>query len=46
MQPAAEIVAMPRAYAVEETRGLTRFVLHADADEIIGAACSAWTPRS
>ena len=37
-QPVAEIIAMPRAYAVEETRGLMKFVLDADTDEILGAA--------
>ncbi|MEV0055929.1 FAD-dependent oxidoreductase [Saccharopolyspora shandongensis] len=37
-QPVAEIVAMPRAYAVEETRGLMEFVLDAETDEILGAA--------
>ncbi|MCI2420872.1 FAD-dependent oxidoreductase [Saccharopolyspora sp. K220] len=37
-QPVAEIVAMPRAYAVEETRGLMKFVLDAETDEILGAA--------
>ncbi|MFJ6120353.1 FAD-dependent oxidoreductase [Streptomyces sp. NPDC092129] len=37
-QPVAEIIAMPRAYAVEETRGVMRFVLDADTDEILGAA--------
>ncbi|MGH3853533.1 MAG: hypothetical protein ACRDR6_08545 [Pseudonocardiaceae bacterium] len=36
-QPVAEIVAMPRAYAVEETRGLMKFVLDAETDEILGA---------
>jgi pyruvate/2-oxoglutarate dehydrogenase complex dihydrolipoamide dehydrogenase (E3) component len=28
---------MPRAYAVEETRGVMKFVLDADTDEILGA---------
>jgi pyruvate/2-oxoglutarate dehydrogenase complex dihydrolipoamide dehydrogenase (E3) component len=37
-QPVAEIVAMPRAYAVEETRGLMKFVIDAETDEILGAA--------
>jgi pyruvate/2-oxoglutarate dehydrogenase complex dihydrolipoamide dehydrogenase (E3) component len=37
-EPVAEIVAMPRAYAVEETRGLMKFVLDAETDEILGAA--------
>lgn len=34
----ADILAMPRAYAVEETRGLMKFVLDADTDRILGAA--------
>ncbi|MGR6318797.1 hypothetical protein Q2K19_32020 [Micromonospora soli] len=29
---------MPRAYAVEETRGLMKFVIDAQTDEILGAA--------
>ena len=29
---------MPRAYAVEETRGLMKFVLDDETDEILGAA--------
>ncbi|MFJ2580770.1 FAD-dependent oxidoreductase [Kitasatospora aureofaciens] len=37
-QPVAEILAMPRAYAVEETRGVMKFVIDADTDEILGAA--------
>ncbi|MGQ4424556.1 FAD-dependent oxidoreductase [Streptomyces violaceoruber] len=37
-QPVAEILAMPRAYAVEETRGIMKFVIDADSDEILGAA--------
>jgi pyruvate/2-oxoglutarate dehydrogenase complex dihydrolipoamide dehydrogenase (E3) component len=37
-QRVADIVAMPRAYAVEETRGLMKFVVNADTDEILGAA--------
>jgi pyruvate/2-oxoglutarate dehydrogenase complex dihydrolipoamide dehydrogenase (E3) component len=37
-QPVAEIIAMPRAYAVEETRGVMKFVINADTDEILGAA--------
>lgn len=37
-QPVAEIVAMPRAYVVEETRGVMKFVLDAETDEILGAA--------
>jgi probable pyridine nucleotide-disulfide oxidoreductase len=34
----ADILAMPRAYAVEETRGLMKFVIDADTDQILGAA--------
>jgi pyruvate/2-oxoglutarate dehydrogenase complex dihydrolipoamide dehydrogenase (E3) component len=34
----ADIVAMPRAYAVEETRGMMKFVIDAETDEILGAA--------
>ncbi|MCR6481914.1 FAD-dependent oxidoreductase [Amycolatopsis sp. OK19-0408] len=34
----ADIVAMPRAYTVEETRGLMKFVIDADTDLILGAA--------
>jgi probable pyridine nucleotide-disulfide oxidoreductase len=34
----ADIVAMPRAYAVAETRGMMKFVVDAGSDEIIGAA--------
>ena len=37
-KPVAEIVAMPRAYVVEETRGVMKFVIDADTDEILGAA--------
>ncbi|KUL61589.1 pyridine nucleotide-disulfide oxidoreductase [Streptomyces violaceusniger] len=37
-QPVAEIVAMPRAYIVEDTRGMMKFVLDAETDEILGAA--------
>ncbi|WP_433166976.1 FAD-dependent oxidoreductase [Kribbella sp. CA-247076] len=33
----ADIVAMPRAYIVEETRGVMKFVIDADTDEILGA---------
>ena len=29
---------MPRAYAVEDTRGVMKFVLNAETDEILGAA--------
>ena len=34
----ADIVAMPREYVVEETRGLMKFVVDADTDQILGAA--------
>jgi len=34
----ADIVAMPRAYTVEETRGLMKFIIDADTDLILGAA--------
>jgi pyruvate/2-oxoglutarate dehydrogenase complex dihydrolipoamide dehydrogenase (E3) component len=34
----ADILAMPRAYAVQETRGLMKFVIDADTDLILGAA--------
>ncbi len=34
----ADIVAMPRAYTVEETRGVMKFVIDADTDLILGAA--------
>lgn len=37
-QPVAEIAAMPRAYVVEDTRGMMKFVLDAETDEILGAA--------
>ncbi|MET8647791.1 FAD-dependent oxidoreductase [Streptomyces sp. NPDC004074] len=37
-QPVAEIKSMPRAYAVEETRGVMKFVIDAENDEILGAA--------
>ncbi|EPD63685.1 MULTISPECIES: FAD-dependent oxidoreductase [Streptomyces] len=37
-QPVAEIIAMPRAYVVEETRGMMKFVIDAVTDEILGAA--------
>ncbi|ETK34908.1 FAD-dependent oxidoreductase [Microbispora sp. ATCC PTA-5024] len=33
----ADITAMPRAYIVEDTRGLMKFVVDADTDEILGA---------
>jgi pyruvate/2-oxoglutarate dehydrogenase complex dihydrolipoamide dehydrogenase (E3) component len=36
-QPVAEIVAMPRAYVVDETRGMMKFVIDLDTDEILGA---------
>lgn len=34
----ADIVAMPRAYTVEETRGVMKFILDADTDQLLGAA--------
>ncbi|MBB4683973.1 FAD-dependent oxidoreductase [Amycolatopsis jiangsuensis] len=34
----ADIVAMPRAYAIEETRGVMKFIVDADTDLILGAA--------
>ncbi|MGN7800080.1 dihydrolipoyl dehydrogenase family protein [Leifsonia sp. 22587] len=34
----ADIVAMPRAYTMEETRGVMKFILDADTDLILGAA--------
>jgi probable pyridine nucleotide-disulfide oxidoreductase len=34
----ADIVAMPRAYTVEETRGMMKFIVDADTDLILGAA--------
>ncbi|ODU05653.1 MAG: pyridine nucleotide-disulfide oxidoreductase [Pseudonocardia sp. SCN 72-86] len=37
-QRVADIVAMPRAYTVEETRGVMKFVIDADTDLILGAA--------
>jgi pyruvate/2-oxoglutarate dehydrogenase complex dihydrolipoamide dehydrogenase (E3) component len=37
-EPVAEIVAMPRAYVVEETRGIMKFVIGAETDKILGAA--------
>ncbi|GAA1716308.1 FAD-dependent oxidoreductase [Kribbella yunnanensis] len=36
-QNVADIIAMPRAYIVEETRGMMKFVIDADTDEILGA---------
>jgi probable pyridine nucleotide-disulfide oxidoreductase len=37
-QRVADITAMPRAYAVDETRGMMKFVIDAETDEILGAA--------
>jgi pyruvate/2-oxoglutarate dehydrogenase complex dihydrolipoamide dehydrogenase (E3) component len=37
-EPVADIIAMPRAYAVQETRGLMKFVIDEQTDEILGAA--------
>jgi pyruvate/2-oxoglutarate dehydrogenase complex dihydrolipoamide dehydrogenase (E3) component len=37
-QPVAEIFAMPRAYVVEETRGMMKFIIDLDTDLILGAA--------
>jgi pyruvate/2-oxoglutarate dehydrogenase complex dihydrolipoamide dehydrogenase (E3) component len=37
-KPIAQIAAMPRAKIVEETRGLMKFVVDADTDQILGAA--------
>ncbi|MFE9987704.1 FAD-dependent oxidoreductase [Streptomyces sp. NPDC005381] len=37
-QPVAEIIAMPRAYVVEETRGTMKFVVDLETDKILGAA--------
>lgn len=34
----ADIVTMPRAYTVEETRGVMKFIVDADTDLILGAA--------
>jgi pyruvate/2-oxoglutarate dehydrogenase complex dihydrolipoamide dehydrogenase (E3) component len=34
----ADIVAMPRAYTVEETRGMMKFIVDADTDLVLGAA--------
>ncbi len=34
----ADIIAMPRAYTVEETRGLMKFIVDADTDLVLGAA--------
>jgi pyruvate/2-oxoglutarate dehydrogenase complex dihydrolipoamide dehydrogenase (E3) component len=38
LERVADIVAMPRAYVVEETRGLMKFIVDADTDAILGAA--------
>jgi pyruvate/2-oxoglutarate dehydrogenase complex dihydrolipoamide dehydrogenase (E3) component len=37
-QNVADIVAMPRAYTVEESRGLMKFIVDAETDLILGAA--------
>jgi pyruvate/2-oxoglutarate dehydrogenase complex dihydrolipoamide dehydrogenase (E3) component len=37
-QPVADIASMPRAYAVEEPRGMMKFVIDAETDAILGAA--------
>ena len=37
-KPIAQIAAMPRAKIVEETRGMMKFVVDADTDQILGAA--------
>lgn len=37
-QNVADIIAMPRAYTVEETRGLMKFIVDASTDRILGAA--------
>ena len=37
-EPVADIVAMPRAYAVEETSGMMKFVIDLETDQILGAA--------
>jgi pyruvate/2-oxoglutarate dehydrogenase complex dihydrolipoamide dehydrogenase (E3) component len=34
----ADIVAMPRAYTVEETRGVMKFIVDANTDRLLGAA--------
>lgn len=34
----ADIIAMPRAYVVEETRGVMKFIIDADTDQVLGAA--------
>lgn len=38
LEKVADIVAMPRAYIVEETRGVMKFVIDTETDEILGAA--------
>ncbi|HEX4249750.1 MAG TPA: FAD-dependent oxidoreductase [Pseudonocardia sp.] len=38
LEQVADIVAMPRAYVVEETRGLMKFIIDVDTDAILGAA--------
>jgi pyruvate/2-oxoglutarate dehydrogenase complex dihydrolipoamide dehydrogenase (E3) component len=37
-QNVADILAMPRAYTVEETRGVMKFIIDADTDFVLGAA--------
>ncbi|MBP2704935.1 FAD-dependent oxidoreductase [Microbispora sp. RL4-1S] len=37
MQAVADITAMPRSYIVEDTRGLMKFVIDAESDQILGA---------
>ncbi|MDQ1574958.1 MAG: putative pyridine nucleotide-disulfide oxidoreductase [Microbacteriaceae bacterium] len=37
-KPVAQVAAMPRAKIVEETRGLMKFVVDAETDQILGAA--------
>ncbi|HEY4094559.1 MAG TPA: FAD-dependent oxidoreductase [Baekduia sp.] len=37
-KPVAEIIAMPRAYAVQETRGMMKFIIDAETDLVLGAA--------
>ncbi|HEX5404556.1 MAG TPA: FAD-dependent oxidoreductase [Pseudonocardiaceae bacterium] len=34
----SDIIAMPRAYTVEETRGVMKFIVDADTDHVLGAA--------
>ncbi len=36
-QPVADIAAMPRAYVVDETRGVMKFVIDLETDDILGA---------